>query len=155
MDGVRGVVLGCIMAIIGAIILVITMATTMVMCGMTLGLIPISTTIIPVGIMAIIMVITTDTILTSVLVAQGGAEEVPRCFPITVLRRMLRQGAALRAHHAQAPRRVVREVAASMVGRIAALRCASSLATRGLDVQPLVAVRAVTRWYVAAQAPLR
>ena len=77
MDGVRGVVLGCIMAIIGAIILVITMATTMVMCGMTLGSIPISMTIIPVGIMGIITAI----ILISVLANPVGVE-VLKCFPI-------------------------------------------------------------------------
>lgn len=63
--------------------MVCTMAITMDMCGMIHGLIPISTVIIPVGIMDITMLI----ILTSVLVAQGG-EVVTGRFPTIVPRHM-------------------------------------------------------------------
>ena len=94
-------------------------------------------------------------ILTSVLVAQGGAEEVPRYFPITVLRRMLRQGAALRVHRAQALHQVVREVVALMVERIAALQCGSSLATRVLCAHQVAIAQAVKRGCVAVRVPLR
>ena len=83
----HGVVPGCIItAIIGDITMVCTMAITMDMCGMIHGLTPISTVIIPVGIMDITMLIIL-TILTSVLVAQGG-EVVTGRFPTIVPRHM-------------------------------------------------------------------
>ena len=95
--------------IIGDILIItiggITRAIIMVMCGMTLGIIPTSMTIIRVGIMVIIMLI----ILTLAQANQAGVEEarrhspiiVPRLQPLHVVSHCL---LALRAHQAHRAR---------------------------------------------------
>lgn len=99
------------MAITGALIGDIIQAITTVMYGMILGLTPISTTIIQVGITDITMA----TILTSVQASRDGVEEVQRHSPIIAhqlqpLRAVNRCQVVQRlrqVHHARVPLQVV------------------------------------------------